>query len=258
MISATVLVTCFAFGTVQQVPSESASQLISRMIARYNSARSIQGTIRSKQSAKGVIVDTLTEIAIDGQQKLSLRQIRTGGKGGAYYVVANGQFFAYDRPENVAGKARFVEPQMSKGQPMTVRDIYIVVGYVIAEKSVPLDLLFSRMDDLRAARNQWGKSFKYGETVTVGQRKGRVVIGTYLPYPEAASSGRLEMVISEEGDLLRYSESNSFVFQVPEVRDDNNRVVTPAVNETILITTVWDVDVKVNEAVDPKLFETVR
>jgi len=227
---------------------EDPASLISRMIARYNSARTLQGAMVSRQTARGVVVETRTELAIDGTLKLSLRQARLGKEPKNYYAVSDGQYFAYDRPEGVGGAPRFKEPQFSKGAPMTVRDLYMIVGFVIAEKSVPLDLVFSRRDDLVAIRNQWGPTFQFGGNITYRGKKASVVRGTYLPYPGAAKPGNLEMVISEEGDLMRYTEQTSFAVKIP----DQN------LTELVQVRTDWEVDIKINEPVEPKLFANIQ
>jgi hypothetical protein len=238
-------------GSPAQAPEVTASSLISKMLLNYNSARSAQGRITTKQSAKNVTVETLTEIAIQQTARLLIRQTRTGTDGGRFLAIADGEYFAYDRPKGVLGKPRFVEPQFNYGRPMTLREVYMVVSGTFAEKSPPLDIIISRRDDLESLRNKWGKKFEISGKAEIRGQSVYVVRGTFLPFAELRNSvgekpqGVLEMSITEDGQLLKYVELANYV-------------VPSAAQELIAVRTEWDLDIKLNGEIDSAIFSPVR
>ncbi len=248
IILSTILV---AAALPAQTPEVTAGSLISKMLLTYNNARTAQGRITTKQSAKNVTIETLTEIAMQHTGRLLIRQTRSGTDGGKYLAMADGEYFAYDRPKGVLGKPRFVEPQFNYGRPMTLREVYMVVAQALAEKSPPLDIIVSRRDDLEGLRNKWGKKFEITGKAEIRGQNAYVVRGTFLPFAELKNAvgekpqGVVEMSITEDGQLLKYVELANYV-------------VPAATQELIAVRTEWDLDVKLNGEIDPAVFSPVR
>ncbi|MDX2064239.1 MAG: hypothetical protein SFX74_00710 [Fimbriimonadaceae bacterium] len=229
----------FAIGGGQE-PAETPTSLISKMVRVHYDAQTTQGTIISRQSVKNFTVTTKTEVAIDRPARIRIAQTRDGSEARTWLAVADSDKFSYDRPPGVNGRPRFVEPQFQKGRFLDTREVYMVVGPSLGDKSPVLDILIGRTDDLRLLRQTWGTQWEIVGKVKIREQECTVIRGSYEPAPLAGQIGQLEMVISPTFQLMRYT--------------TGQKVVLPESKELVLIRTEWDVDVRLNGEIDPKLF----
>jgi hypothetical protein len=224
----------------------SPAALVSKMIARYAEAKTVVGTITFVNSASGRSVRIDTQLQLERPSRLFLRQATASQPPQTWLVTSDGEFFSYDRPEGLLGRAqRLIEPVKAGDQLLKVADIYSAAGGSLADRSPPLDLAIGRLVDLQALRNSWA-TLEYKGRTTFRGATVHVVAGQHRDAVELPASGTFEMLIGDDGDLLRYTHRNI----VAAPREYN---VAP-----IEVTAVWDADLKVNGPVDPNLFRVVR
>ncbi|RYG36226.1 DUF2092 domain-containing protein [bacterium] len=213
-----------------QAPQEapSAGPIISQMLARYANAVSAQGSIVTTQTALSAKVTTTTEIALEKPNRLRIDQSRTGGQKGEWLVISDGNRFAYDRPRGVFGKKRFNDVAEA-----TLPDLYTAVLDSIGEKSIPLDIVIGRKNDLQAFVGMLGPmaltsgaSLK-GESVELAKGKYRKTSDAKFP------AGDIEIVITPAGDLRRITTTEQY-------SNPQNK------QEAIVVTTVFDVNIKID------------
>ncbi|RYG48404.1 hypothetical protein EON79_04535, partial [bacterium] len=140
-----IVAALLALSPLQEAPS--AGPIISKMMAHYAGAFTAQGTIVTTQSAKNVSVVTQTGFAMSKPNRLRISQTRNGSQGGKWLVVSDGNKVSYDRPKGVFGPARFSDPT----EP-TLPEVYTAVLDSLGEKSIPLDILIGRSNDLQTFR----------------------------------------------------------------------------------------------------------
>jgi hypothetical protein len=167
--------------------------------------------------------------------------------------------FSYDAPENLPGSNRRLTESVkqilpdkftvdSKGNRVPdfvnfdIRQIYAVGAGSLGDRSVPLDIAIGRREDLAHDNLQWVTVDINGK-VKVNDVEGTSIVGKWRPYGDAANdprqiSAHYEMVISEDGKLLRYT-----IFQPIEGGQGSQLVLN------------WDVDLKVGGKPDPDLFK---
>jgi hypothetical protein len=117
--------------------------------------------------------------------------------------------------------------------------------YSIGDKSPALDMMISRLDDLKVLKAMWGPMVVRGRT-KVRDVEANLVEGTYrLGGFGGPLQGRLTMVITDDGDLLQYGQQEM--------------VAAPGgTSAPFSLTTTWDCDVKVNATPNPSLFTVVK
>jgi hypothetical protein len=223
-----------------QEPAETPTGLITKMVRVHYDAQSTQGTIVCRQSVKNFAVTTKTDVAIQRPARLRIAQARDGSEARTWLAVADSDKFSYDRPPGVNGLDRFVEPQFQRGRFMDTRDVYMVVGPSLGDKSPALDILIGRTDDLRMLRQTWGTQWEIAGKVKIRDQECTILRGSYEPAPLAGQIGQLEMAISPTYQLVRYS--------------TGQKIVLPETKELVVIRTEWDVDVRLNGEIDAKLF----
>lgn len=219
------------------IPPTNAGALISKAMARYYDAASVSGELHLTQTAKNVQLKIDTTLQFDRPSQIVIQQVRGGSTPKRMSLVSDGRMFAYDRPEGTYGQDRFVEEVTQKGYTQTYRDLYAASSRALVDRSPILDLIIGRREDLKVLQAKWGAKKVTGKTTLRGI-EGFVIEGAYHDLPGAPATGQFQMVVTEQGDILRYS--NTQRLRVPD-----------QTNETIQILSVWDVDVKVNEKTDP-------
>lgn len=218
-------------------PAVDAGGLISKAMAHYYDATSAAGQIHLTQSAKGVKLVIDTQFQFDKPSQLSIQQSRGGAVPKQTSVVSDGNYFSYDRPEGTYGQSRFRELVTQKGYTQTYRDMYNASSRALVDRSPILDMVIGRREDLKSLQGKWGAKKITGRTTLRGI-EASVIDGAYHDMPGAAATGRFQMIVTDAGDVLRYSHTQRL--RVPD-----------ETNETIEILSVWDVDVKVDAKTDP-------
>jgi hypothetical protein len=214
-----------------------AAALISKAMLRYYQAPSLAGKIRLTQSAQGVSIVADTEIQYDRPSLLYIRQSRNGSSPRNVTIVSDGKKFAYDRPEETLGPGRFTEYVTQNGYQQTIGDMYGASVKSVVHRSPVLDMAIGRRADLEIVRSHWGSKRVSGRK-TVRGISGIVVDGNYHEMPGADPTGTFQMVLTEEGDILEYRQTQRF--RVPD-----------QVKDTIEVVSQWEVDLKVGAKTDP-------
>jgi len=216
------------------------AQLVSKMLARYYEAKTVQGTIDMTQTAQGVKVGFRTQLAMQSPSLILIAQEKFGSEPRKWLTVADGKRFAYDRPPGVFGKDRFLEPQNPASGPINVRDIYAIVADGLGDRSPVLDAVIGRPDHLRNLRATWGPRFTLAGKTDWKGKPAYVVTGTFRIDWKEAPSQHMEMVIDADGNFLKYFTRASLT--VPNQR------------QPIVIETTYTVDLKVDEPIDTAIF----
>ncbi|CAN5597600.1 hypothetical protein BH11ARM2_BH11ARM2_34730 [soil metagenome] len=209
----------------QDIPS--GGPLISQMLARYAAAQTVQGTIITTQSARGVKVTTRTEIAIEKPAKVRIAQTRDGSQGGTWLVVSDGRMVGYPRPKGVFGKERFTDPVQGG-----LEDIYTAVQNSLGEKSVPLNIVMGRKGDLMAFVGMLTPT-KLGDKATLNGETVQIVNAEFRDAPGRATRGPIAMAITPTGELRRLVQKEKII--IAEVKSGE-----------IEITTAYDVNLKLD------------
>lgn len=237
------MITAIGIATLALTQQPTGAELVGRMLTKYNSAETIQGTIDMTQVAQRAQVKFKTEVAIQSPTKIRLAQERIGSEPKKWLTVADGTKFAYDRPPGVFGKDRFLEQQSTEAGFVNVRDVYAIVAENYGDRSPVLDALVSRPDHLRNLRATWGPKFTLqGQTDWQG-KKAHVIVGTFRLDWKENHSQHMEMVIDDEGNFCKY-------FTRVKLSVPNQR-------EQVVIETTYVIDIKVNEPIPDSVF-TVR
>ena len=243
--------------------------LISRMLAHYNSLNTVSGTLKYSQSAKDSDGKTYsahgqTTVQIEKPGKLYIYQTADSGAPGR--IVSNGVRFLYDPPQDTRGAAQLLGKSGQQNAEL-VEDVvqwdYDKQGnvtmplgqmYSIGREGLPLhpaaplDILISNHGDLVAFKDQLSSLVDQGDATIYGQ-KAHLVGGDWRQYADAPVSGTYQMAITDAGDLLR--------FVLKETVSDSGLSANGAVVTTpnVEVTTTWDVDLMLNGRVDEKLFQ---
>jgi hypothetical protein len=228
------------------------------MLARYANAQTLTGSYVWIQSAGSVSIKQSTQIQFERPGKLYLLQTRDKPQPGQRLVISDGKLFVYDVPAGLSvgdknKDERLAEHMDVYGKVMTIKDVYNAASSSIFDRSVPLDVAISRLEDLRFDRDQWITLSDAGMADVAGQQGHKITgpwrpIGYVLdnqgnPTPERPA-GAFSMVIDDDGDLLYYS-----VTQTVTLRASDGHVMPPQE-----VTTAYEVHFTVGGKPDPSLF----
>ena len=232
-----------------QTPAPTAGSLVSKMFERYAYAKKLGGTIRTSQVAGSTVLVTDTSIAYERPSKLHLEQRRKTSEGVKEKIlVSDGRTFRYTPPERIITATPFLrEPvQPPNRAAQTVSDLYLVVAGDLPDRSPALDAAIGREDDLQYFKNQLA-TFKLDGREKVGDREANVIVGAWRESDTTPVSGSYRMLITDEGDLVRY-----VLLLNMQVPVDPNQ--PQGVKQTIGITTTWDVALTVDPTLKPDAF----
>ena len=112
---------------------------------------------------------------------------------------------------------------------------------------MPLDIAFARSTDLKFRVAQWDTHNALGREM-IGEQNAYVIGGNWREYPTAPVSGKYKMWITGDGDLLRYEEMLTIGIPMQDPR---------APMMTQLVTSTWDVNIKINAQPGKSLFANV-
>ncbi|MFZ4506705.1 MAG: hypothetical protein ACOYON_03295 [Fimbriimonas sp.] len=219
-----------------------AATLITKMFRHYSEAQTLTGQIRWIQRAKGIAIQTDTDVAFERPSKLYIKQTQNGSEPKTWLITSDGKLFSYNKPEVLRGpESRLVEPVFASGVSQSIRDIYAVGIRSIGDKSVPLDIAISRREDLSTLRGQWA-TFQ-----VVGKEKLRetncyVIEGKWREDPGMRPTGTYQLWLSPDGDILRFALKELFASPQGEIE----------------VTSTWDASLVVNGQVNAKQFTVVK
>ena len=109
---------------------------------------------------------------------------------------------------------------------------------------MPLDIAIAGRTDLVYRRAQWVNYAATGSREFNG-KQATIITGDFRQYAGAPTSGKYQMAITAEGDLVQYIEQMTVAVE----QGDNPR--------TMRITSQWDVSLVPNGKVDPSLFKVI-
>lgn len=223
----------------QQTPGA----VLSQMLAKYSAAKTLSGTILLTQGSEQESGQISTSLQYERPAKLYLRQEKKTADRRTWLITSDGKHFSYDKPNQASdyGAGRLVEAIVSAAGTLKLGDIYAVgAGKSLPDRSAPLDIAIGRREDLEFIRGQWANL----STEPARELDGRTVnsiVGDWREYGTAAITGRFQFLITPEGEMKRYTIVEKIVI--------NGNIVT--------ITSRWDIDLKIDGPVDPKLFKVV-
>jgi len=236
----------------QEAPT--AKQLVEKMLVRYNSATTVAGTIHLTVAAGNNSASMDTALQFERPAKLYISQHKNVAnpdpdQPNRWLVTSDGKSFSYDAPfdENsllhTAAGTRLKEDIYNKRNGITsdIGSIYLAAGKSLGDRSMPLDIAISRLDDLKFRRNQWVPPYNVISQKEIRGKTAYIVQGDYRDYAGVQPTGIFQMAITADGDLLQY-------VQKQKLQIDGH---------AIELTSQWDVDLKVNGPVDATLFKVV-
>ncbi len=241
------IVASLALIQVQEAaPQVTAGQIISKMLVHYASANSEVGRIKYTVATGNESISVDTDFAFEKPSLVRIHQFMNSNPPQEWLTVSNGTLFSYNVPPNLTANpnTRLIEKVTVDGNTMSCREIYSASTLSLKDRSMPLDLAFGRSTDLKFRRQQWATDVLLGKD-QVRDLPVDVVGGDWRDMATAPVSGTYKMWITEAGDLLRYQETVSI--GIPN-KDPRIPMMTQ------VLTSTWDVDIKVNATTDKSMF----
>jgi hypothetical protein len=253
MLTQAVVLLAFCSSSPYQEPT--AKDLIQKMLAVYHGAKTLTGTVQLTVTAEGAGSATLnTNLQFERPAKLYLFQKKQAQnpdpeQPSQWLVTSDGEKFSYQIPNDRYPSApglRLVEPVVNPRVNVnhTIGSIYAASSKSIGDRSMPLDIAIAERNDLVYRRGQW---MTYGNSGSkdIRGKTGYIVGGKFRMYASGPETGTYQMVITSDGELLQYVEK----VNVATSQDQNPNYVT--------VVSQWDVDLKINGAVNAALFKVV-
>lgn len=224
-----------------------AKSIIEKMLNRYASASSLDGTVTLTQSAQNVSVVTQTSIAFEKPSKILVVQRQGGNNPRSSILVSNGEKFFFTKPEQLISRndylGELVKPDSRPAQ--TVGDLYAIAASGLPDRSPALDILIARPDDLRYCIAQLQTREYVGKT-QLGNRSLHTVKGKWKENNLLESNvGEYELYISDDGDLVRYALRQTFTVPGADGKPTG---------QTVQVLNTWDAAVTVNTPIKPDKF----
>jgi hypothetical protein len=231
-----------------QAPTSKA--LIEKMLGRYYTANSLVGKVRLTVAAENATATLDTELQYEKPAKVYIHQQKNVAdpdptRPTSWLVTSDGVKFTYDAPNLTNGQKRtrlredVLDPRT--GKPNDVKMIYAVVRPTLGDFSMPLDIAFAHPANLNYRRGQWINHSVTGTTEIRG-KMAYLVAGAYRISQGEPESGKYQMAITADGDLLQYVE----------------RIVVGVNGKNVEIVSQWDVDLTVNGTVNAALFKLIN
>lgn len=235
-----------------------AGALISKMMGRYASAKTLVGTIQSTFNSGEGTVKVSTLLQFDRAKRLLyIRQNKETGKKGSHVAICDGKYLMYTNPlegrEHRDKKPYLVEPASRKEAtltsvgpkvreiPLDLGEIYVVTSMGLADASVPMDMAIARPGDLEQFRSQL-ISFKTQEQTTFSGKQAYRISGLWSDTTLDDPRGNYDLYLTAEGDILGYVTTEQVNYQ----------------GRIHKIVSSWVSDLKVDAEPDPKLFALKR
>ncbi len=265
MVTAVALA-ALACGPIQDRPS--AAQVMNRMFLRMTDLESFRGTIRTTVTDGKGTLEIVTNVQSQSPSLLRLSQTQfVGGQPQrSAQIISDGELFAYTPPQRLLDSdpklVNLVEPVSRGGVIATTGQIYQFGRVSFPNRPVLLDILFANTSDLETVIYQLATVTDLGDETYQGAPARRLGGDFRLP-GEAATKGRWEMLVREEGVPLQFGYrlglDGSFTLMTGIVSVENagasSKVVLPA-NTAIQVVEV--LELAENPAVDPALFKLPR
>lgn len=239
-----------------QFPPKPAD-LVSKMMDHYSQANTLSGKLTYTQTAQGpdetgkmrvYTAQGETDVQVERPNKIYVLQVMDGHDDNMNptkvksRIVSNGSRFLYAVPMKFDVPYEELRENVNQGgQQLNVADIYNIGGSGLIIKPAPLDVVIGRTEDLKLFRDQIVSLDDEGRDTVNGQPV-RIIGGDWREYASAPPSAKYQLAITDSGDLLRYTTKE-------KVADPSGKI------QPVDVTTVWNVDIKVNGPVDESLFK---
>ena len=180
------------------------AEVVSKMIARYNAAKSIKGEVTSTINVGDQTIVIKSTIQLERPAKLYLRQ-EVVGQNQQFVVTSDGKEFSYQKPIDTPRTDRYPTTRLVEDVlPTTgLGDIYRAVAQSLAERSAGLDFLISDVRDLRSLRDQWSTMTLTGLEQLNGEDVYRIV-GKWRLNKADVVTANYGMFVTPAGDLRKY------------------------------------------------------
>jgi len=239
---------------VAPIPQQDAKQLIEKMLVRYHGAKTVVGTINLTVSTQAGSASLRSTLQYERPARLYLLQEKSVGnpdpeQPSRWLITSDGAKFSYNVPNDrfhAAPGLRLIEP-VENVRVKTKHDlgsIYAASSKSIGDRSMPLDIAIAARTDLVYRRAQWATYSMIGQREVNG-KSANIIGGDFRQYAGAPVTGKYEMAITGDGDLLLYQEKT------------NVMVGEGAGARTVEVVSRWDVDLRVGATVNPSLFNVV-
>ncbi len=235
----------------------SASQILTKMFARYASAQSVSGNIKMvqtitgdpkvMQTAKNGTIEADSQLQFDRPTKIFLHQTRSGTKGGEWYLTSDGKEFSYDRPNQtgdiIYGRRRYVELVTQHGVNLTIANFLGAASHSLGDINPMIEAAIADPDRLKRLVAQWA-SLEYRGRFSVNGQMVQGMSGQYRDSPTAPINGNFEAYVSDAGDFVRFVLIQKFSY--PKVSP-----------EPFEVKTTWNSDIALNVKTDPGLYKVI-
>ncbi|HVT14110.1 MAG TPA: hypothetical protein VHE55_17745 [Fimbriimonadaceae bacterium] len=239
-----------SFALIASPPQNTGSALVSKMLKYYSAAKTMTGTITYTATDGAGKVELVTTLQYERPSKLYIRQTKDKPHPLQWLVLSDGDKFSYGHNPDTfdVQRDRLTEAVRQVGMSYDIGSIYAIAAPEgLGDRSVPLDVAIGRHEDLQHDVLMWMTVNLEGKT-TVNGVTANLIKGKWRPYGEAATDpneapGRYEMVIGDDGRLLRYTVMRWIA------RDPKNPTDAVDLREN------WDVDLTVNGTPTESLFK---
>ncbi len=236
MISSLVALSSFAVLTNPSVAQDAAAAKVIAMVKHYQDRLCANGNITWTIESPKDSLKVRTDFQYLRPNKFWLLQQSVGGSRRTGSIISDGKYFVY-KPVNedrVPSKKDYVmEPikEARSGKLLTVDEIFIVGAPGLIDRSVPLDIVMGRPDNVAHLDKLLGV-VKISGTEQVNGQECTIITGTMRTIYTAAPSIRMTMAISKENELVQLK-------TVESIAGDNKQPIT--------FHMTWDVSVTVND-----------
>lgn len=244
--------------------------LVSTMFSKYHAAKAVTGTISMNQTAFELIPNgqgftekpsravfkAHTTVQIDKAKRrlYLLQEVGSANESSRFLITADGKVASYNEPSNVIGRnrnLRLAEKMELDGKTMTESDVYHICAGRLTDRSVPLDIAFSSIEDLRSIRGSIINTAK-GRKDKIGDLEVTVVGGGWSDIPGSKfATGRYEFWLTSDGSLKRFVREDIIAVKGKigdvDVKEEQN----------VKVISVWDVDLKLDGPFNESLFKVV-
>jgi len=198
------MIVLIALLAARQEALPTASDVVSKMMAKYHEAKTIKGEATTTVVVGGQQLVIKSTIQLERPTKLYLRQ-DVLNQGMTFVVTSDGKEFSYQKPINTSStdrnpKTRLIE---SVTAGLGLGDLYRAAGQSLAERSAVLDLLISDVRDLNMLRDQWVSLKLTGKEDLNGESVYRIV-GKWRLNRASQTTANYGLFITPDGDLRKY------------------------------------------------------
>jgi hypothetical protein len=229
---------------------------VTKMLSHYNGANSLAGHISFTQSAANTSIKGDTQVQYERPSKLFVRQAL--GNDTPTRIISDGKKFLYSLPAEAQRAMTTMNPKLPQDQELVenvvqasgpdetvgaldIGQIYAIASSGLAIRPPALDVAIARREDLKAFVDQFATVEDQGDS-TVNGKAVHLIGGDWRQYADALASGKYQLAVTGDGDLVRYGLTE----QIADPRPGQPPIV---------LTTTWDVDLKIGGSLNEDLFK---